>query len=105
MFARWVGLCKVAAAILLTAGAAIPQDLAPEVLLLSRIRRHLREELAHVPNYTCLETISRFRYDPKSVMQSHKGLARMDTVRLEIVFADGREWYGSARGRNFSGGQ
>ena len=102
MLARWARLSKVAAAILLTAGAAIPQDLAPEVLLLSRIRRHLREELAHVPNYTCLETISRFRYDPKSVMQSHKGLARMDTVRLEIVFADGREWYGSPGARNLS---
>ena len=102
MSARWAHLSRSAAAILLTAGAAIPQDLAPEVLLLSQIKRHLREELAHVPNYTCLETISRFRDDPKSVMQSHKGLAPMDTVRLEIVFADGREWYGSPGARSLS---
>jgi hypothetical protein len=104
MFARWARLfrSKIAAAILLTACAATPQDLAPEVLLLSRIKRHLREELAHVPNYTCLETISRFRDDPKSPLQSRKGLVPTDTVRLEIVFAGGREWYGSPGARNLS---
>jgi hypothetical protein len=102
MFVRWAPLSKIAAAILLTAYAAIPQDLAPEVLLLSRIKRHLREEIAHVPNYTCLETISRFRYDPKSLLPSHKGLTSLDTVRLEIVFAAGREWYGSPGARNWS---
>ena len=102
MFARWARLCRTATAILLTAGAAIPQDLAPEVLLLSRIKRHLREELAHVPNYTCLETISRFRDDPKSPLQSRKGLAPMDTIRLEIVFAGGREWYGLPGARNLT---
>ena len=37
------------------------QDIAPEVLLLSRIRDHVREELAHLPNYTCTETMQRFR--------------------------------------------
>jgi len=104
MFARWVRLSRsrIAAAILLTASAAIPQDLAPEVLLLSRIKRHLREELTHIPNYTCLETISRFRDDPKSLLRSRKGFAILDTVRLEIVFAHGREWYGSPGARNLS---
>jgi hypothetical protein len=71
-------------------------------LLLSRIKRHLREELAHVPNYTSLETISRFRDDPKSPLQSRKGLARMDTVRLEVVFTAGHEWYGSPGARDLS---
>jgi hypothetical protein len=80
--------------------AAAPQDLAPEVLLLSRIKRHLREELAHTPNYTCLETVSRFRDDPKSRLQLHKGLTKVDTVRLEIVYSDHREWYGSPGARN-----
>ena len=80
MFARWDRLYRTAAAILLTVCAATAQGLAPEVLLLSRIKRHLREELAHVPNYTCLETISRFRDDPKSPLQSRKGLAPMDTM-------------------------
>ena len=95
-------LRKVAAVCFMLASAAIPQDLAPEVILLSRIKRHLREELARTPNYTCLETISRFRHDPKSPLQSHKGLARLDTVRLEIVYTDRREWYGSPGAKSMS---
>src|SRR5579862_3258424 len=95
-------LREVAAVFFLLASTAIPQDLAPEVLLLSRIKRHLREELARTPDYTCLETISRFRNDPKSLLQSHKGLARQDTVRLEIVYTDGREWYGSPGAKSIS---
>ena len=100
MARRW----PIAFAVLwLVAPSALPQDLAPEVLLLSRIKRHLREELTRIPNYTCLETISRFRYDPKSPLQSHdKGLAKLDTVRLEIVFTGGREWYGSPGERSLS---
>jgi len=93
---------RIAIAGLLLACAAAPQDLAPDVLLLSRIKRHLREELAHTPNYTCLETISRFHYDPKSLLQRHKGLARLDTVRLEIVYTDHREWYGSPGAKTLS---
>jgi hypothetical protein len=94
--------CKVTAFLFLLAQAAIPQDLPPEVLLLSRIKRHLRDELARTPNYTCLETLSRFRYDPKHMFQPHKGLAKEDTVRLEIVYTDGREWYGSPGAKNLS---
>src|ERR1700722_20436077 len=97
------GRCrKIAGAAFLLASTAIPQDLAPNVLLLSRVERHLSEELAHTPNYTCLETISRFRHDPKAGLQFHKGLSKMDTVRLEIVYTDRREWYGSPGARNLS---
>lgn len=98
MFGRWWRL----AGALALACAATPQDLPPEVLLLSRIKRHLRDELARIPNYTCLETISRFRDDPKSRPQYHAGLMRQDTVRLEIVYSEGREWYGSPGDRNLS---
>jgi hypothetical protein len=99
MLGRWY---RIAGVSLLLATAASPQELAPEVLLLSRIKRHLREELAHVPNYTCLETISRFRDDPRSHLQLHKGLTKLDTVRLEIVYSDGKEWYGSPGAKNLS---
>jgi hypothetical protein len=93
MLGRW---WKIAGASFLLASAAAPQDLAPEVLLLSRIKRHLRDELAHVPNYTCLETISRFQN------RAHTPLMPLDTVRLEIVYTDRREWYGSPGARNLT---
>jgi hypothetical protein len=71
-------------------------------MLLSRIRWHLRDELAHVPNYTCLETISRFQGERRPGAQSNKALAKLDTVQLEIVYTDGREWYGSPGARQLS---
>src|SRR5260370_42039904 len=63
----------------------------------------MREELSHIPNYTCLETISRFRKDPGSHPQSHGRLTALDTVRLEIVYTNHREWYGSPGDRTLSG--
>jgi hypothetical protein len=93
---------KIAGASLLLLCVAAPQDLAPDVLLLARIKSHMREELSHIPNYTCLETISRFRKDPSSDPPANKQLTALDTVRLEIVYSDHREWYGSPGGRNLS---
>jgi hypothetical protein len=95
-------LWKIAGASLVLACIAAPQDLAPDVLLLARIKSHLREELSHIPNYTCLETISRFRKDPASDPPANRRLTPLDTVRLEIVYSSRREWYGSPGGRNLS---
>jgi hypothetical protein len=78
------------------------QDLAPEVLLLARIKSHLRAELSHVPNYTCLETIARFRKGAGHPSPFQGTLKPLDTVRLEIVYSNHREWYGSPGGRNLS---
>src|ERR1041384_5338706 len=65
------------------------QDLPPEVLLLSRIKRHLREELTHLPDYTCLETAQR-QVRPAGA----KGdLKLMDTVRLEVLYTGTHELY------------
>jgi hypothetical protein len=95
-------LRKIAGASLVLACVAAQQDLAPDVLLLARIKSHMREELSHVPNYTCLETISRFRKDPGSHPRSHGHLTALDTVRLEIVYTNHREWYGSPGDRTLS---
>ncbi|MBZ5626749.1 MAG: hypothetical protein LAQ69_49940 [Acidobacteriia bacterium] len=95
-FSRLVG------AWLVLAGLVGAQNLAPEVLLLARIKSHMREELAHVPNYTCLETIARFRKEPGRPSPFQGELKPMDTVRLEIVYADRKEWYGSPGDRNLS---
>lgn len=82
-------LSKLALLVCMAAGTVIAQDLAPEVLLLSRIKTHLRSEFSRLPNYTCLETIERF----------HKKAARdakfrpQDKVRLEVGYSNHREWY------------
>ena len=95
-------LWKIAGASLGLACVGAPQDLPPSVLFLARIKSHMREELSHIPNYTCLETISRFRKDPGPHPQSHGKLTAVDTVRLEIVYTDHREWYGSPGDRTLS---
>ena len=73
------------------------QDLDPGVRLLARIKNHVGEELSRLPNYTCLETIVRFRKET-----SRAKLQPVDTVRLEIVYSDHKEWYGSPGDRSFS---
>ena len=77
--------------------SAAPQDIPPQVLLFSRIRDHMRDELAGLPNYTCTETIRRFR-KPSGPNASLKPL---DTVRLEVLFAEGEELYASPGARQF----
>jgi len=56
--------------------------------MLAHINSHMREELANLPNYTCLETIARFHAEPRGRLEP------LDTVRLEILYSDRREWYG-----------
>jgi hypothetical protein len=88
---------KAAAVLMVMACGAAAQDLAPEVLLLARIKAHMREELSHLGDYTCLETTTRFR---QSKAQSK--LQPVDTVRLEIVYSNRHEWFGSPGDRNLS---
>jgi len=82
-------LCTLALVICGIACPALTQDLAPDVLLLSRVKTHLRGEFAHLPNYTCLETIERFHKEPA---RGAKFQLR-DTVRLEIGYNNRQEWY------------
>jgi hypothetical protein len=84
------------AALLLTAASCAPQDLAPGVVMLSRIKAHARDEAARLPNYTCLETITRFERTGGGKLNA------LDTVRLEIVYSDHREWYGAPGDRSLS---
>lgn len=83
-------LGKLASLVCLAACATVAQDLSPEVLLLSHIKSYLRYEFAHLPNYTCLETIARFqRQAPRDAK-----FQPVDTVRLEIAYSERHEWYG-----------
>lgn len=89
-------------AVLLAAAplAVMAQDsgdgLPPGILLLSRIKRHVREELARLPDYTCLETEQRFAKPAgRSVMKP------LDTLRLEVLDTGDKELYASPGAHRF----
>lgn len=82
----------------MSASVSAAQGLVPEVLLLSRIKTHMKDQVARLPNCTCLETISRFHKESGRASK----LNPLDTVRLEIVYANRREWYGSPGARDLS---
>jgi len=87
-----------ALAICLASLAIAAQDLAPDRILLARITDRQRSRLEQIPNYTCLETITRFH---KTVRRGDR-LRPLDTVRLEIVYSDRREWSASPGDRSFT---
>ena len=89
-------LFKLVPALLAIACRAAAQDLPPELLLLAHIKAHMREELSRVTNYTCLETTARFHAGHGSKMQP------LDTVRLEVVYTNHQEWFGSPGSRSLS---
>jgi len=77
----------------LIAGA---QELPPEVLLLSRIKRHMEQVLTRQPNYTCMETIERSRRSGKS-----KRFQLMDALHLEVAVVEGKELFSWPGEREF----
>ena len=81
---------------LILLGAAIPQDLPPGVLLFSRIQRHIREELQHLPDISCLETVRREHRPPNGKLRS------LDTVRLEVLSTGDKELFAAPGDRKFS---
>ncbi|MGO9259076.1 MAG: hypothetical protein ACLQU1_22560 [Bryobacteraceae bacterium] len=78
------------ALILALAGGAAAQDLAPETILVARLRDHLRDQLGHLPDYTCLENIVRYHRQPGP----RSKLLPLDRVRLEVLYSGSHEWYG-----------
>ena len=84
------------AAGLVAGGTAISQELAPEVLLLSRVKQHTAEELKALPNISCLETVHRDQKAATGRMQP------LDTVRLEVLSDGHKEQFASPGDRNFS---
>ncbi len=86
---------------LLAAGAQLwAQTLSPElppgVLLGARVRERVKQRFAHLPEYTCLETLNRF-----SGTAGKRNLKQIDTVRLEVLFAGREEFFDSPGGRSF----
>jgi len=77
----------------MTAGAGAGQS--PDEGQLARFQEKIREDMAGIPNYTCLETIERAHREPHS-----RKFKPVDTVRLEVSSVAGKElfaWPGARR--------
>jgi hypothetical protein len=71
-------------------------ELPPGVLLGARIRQRVKQRFAHIPEYTCLETLHRF-----TGVASKNAPKQIDTVRMEVLVAGREELFDSPGGRNF----
>jgi hypothetical protein len=81
---------------LIPMGAALAEDLAPGVVLLAGVKRHMKEELDRLPNVSCVETVRR-------EFQPAKGkMTPLDTIRLEVHTDGDKEFYASPGEREFS---
>ena len=86
--------CTLAA--VMFAGTAMAQDLPPGVLLLSRVKTHIKDELQRLTTISCVETVERELQPPKSKMRP------LDTVRLEVLTNGHKELFASPGDRKFS---
>jgi hypothetical protein len=85
-----------APAAVILAGTAIPQDLPPGVLLLSRVKNHVKGEMQRLPDISCLETVEREYQPARGKMRS------LDTIRLEVLTDGKHELFASPGDRKFS---
>jgi hypothetical protein len=72
------------------------QPLAPETILLARIRRHMETVLRRQPNYTCQETIERSQRRGKN-----RKFQLLDALHLEVAVVDGKELFSWPGEREF----
>ena len=88
---------RIPAAVLASALCAAAQnDLPPGVLLLARVKVHMRQELARLPNCSCLETIHR------EIRPSGGKMRPLDVVRLEVLYSERKEMYSPPGDRRFA---
>ncbi len=90
MISRLVLLC-ITGLPLLVAQSLQQQD----ILRLARIKGAIKRHLDGMPNYTCLQTVERYRRLPNG-----KNESLIDVLRLEVAYVSGRElfaWPGSTR--------
>ena len=79
-----LALWGLAGAVSCAAQAEVPREL----LALARIKQRMAQNLSRMPDYTCLETIERFRSVPRS-----EALKLVDTLRLEVAHVGIKELY------------
>jgi hypothetical protein len=88
------GVWLFGVALMTTAGSARGQS--PDDGHLARFKEKVRQDMATIPNYTCLETIQRARREP----HSHT-FKPADTVRLEVSSVAGKELFAWPGSREF----
>jgi len=64
------------------------QEVPPDVLLIAKAKVRAEENLRHLPNYTCTQTIERSRR-----RSPNRKFELLDTVRLEVALVAGKELY------------
>jgi hypothetical protein len=74
--------------LLILACAAACSSAADAPALVSRIREHMREYVAHLPDYTCRITLERFRRS-----KARAPFELSDRLRLEVAYTSGQELY------------
>src|SRR5581483_2914610 len=84
----------ILAAILVT--SAFGDDLPAGVLLLSRVKIHIKQELQRLAAISCLESVQRGLQPPKGKMRP------LDTIRLEVLTNGDKELFASPGDRKFS---
>src|SRR5690348_15603568 len=80
----------------LIVATATADDLPAGVLLLSRIKIHIKQELQRLAATSCLETVQREVQSPKGRMRP------LDTIRLEVLTDGKKELFASPGDRKFS---
>src|SRR5260370_36489255 len=84
---------------LLVSGAvAFQANLAPEVLLLSRVKQQAARDLSRLPSFTCLAT-----FDRSQRTALEKKFVHLDAVRAEIAYVGGRELFAWPGSNKFEG--
>ena len=93
-----IGRAAIIVLLTLVPAALAAEDLPPEVLLLSRVKRHIREQVERLPDYTCLQTVARFRQEPGA----RPAASPTDVVVLEVLNTGSKEMYASPGRARFS---
>jgi len=89
---RMVALCLAS----LAATAQTSPELAPDVLRLAKVKRHMREMLLKQVNYTCQMSIQR-----SARLKPRRAFRLIDQVRLEVALVDGKELFSWPGARKF----
>jgi hypothetical protein len=80
-------------------------DLPRDLFLVRNIKNRMRQNLARVPNYTCLETMVRTTRAPSSMIIAAPGktvpFRKADVVRVEVAEVDGDELFASPGNHDF----